>query len=51
MPTLFRFVVILCVLAALVYGGMVALVHLVNPKQGEMTVPVQIPAPPQNPSQ
>ena len=42
---------ILCVLAALVYGGMVALVHLVNPKQGEMTVPVQIPAPPQNPSQ
>ena len=40
MPTLFRFVMTLAVLAGLAYGAMVALVMFVEPKQGEMTVKV-----------
>ena len=42
MPTLFRFLVTLGVLAALAYGAMFALVAYVEPRQGEMSV--RIPA-------
>lgn len=42
MPTLFRFLVTLGILAALVYGAMFALVAYVEPRQGEMSV--RIPA-------
>ncbi len=35
-PTLFRFLLILAILAALVYGGMVALVTYVEPQQHEI---------------
>lgn len=42
MPTLFRFVMILGVIAALGYGAMIALVFLVTPKQTELTVRVPI---------
>ena len=38
MPTLFRFVTILAVLAGLAYGAMYALAVLVEPNTGEMTV-------------
>ena len=38
MPTLFRFVVTLAVLAGIVYGTMFALVMFVNPKQAELSV-------------
>lgn len=38
MPTLFRFLTTLVFIAGLVYGGMYALVLLVEPNQGEMTV-------------
>lgn len=38
MPTLFRFVVTLAVLAGIVYGTMFALVMFVNPKQVELSV-------------
>jgi hypothetical protein len=37
MPTLFRFVITLCVLAALGYGAMLALVILVEPNKGEIS--------------
>lgn len=47
MPTLFRFLVTLGILAALVYGAMYALVMYVEPKKGEMTV--RIPAEKINP--
>lgn len=47
MPTLFRFLTILAVLAGLVYGGMYALVTMVEPNKGEMTV--RIPADRLNP--
>lgn len=40
MPTLFRFLMTLAVLAALAYGAMVALVMFVEPNQGEMSVRV-----------
>jgi len=55
MPSLFRFLMTLAVLAALAYGAMVALVMFVEPNQGEMSVrvptdrlnqPGQQPAPP-----
>lgn len=41
MPTLFRFIAFLAVLAGLVFGGMVALVTFVEPQPREMseTVP------------
>jgi hypothetical protein len=42
MPTLFRFLTIIAVVAALVYGAMFALVFLVKPTPGEMVVPVPI---------
>ncbi|MBN9242026.1 MAG: histidine kinase [Mesorhizobium sp.] len=38
MPTLFRFVVTLAVLAGIAYGTMFALVMFVNPKQAELSV-------------
>jgi hypothetical protein len=42
MPTLFRFLMIIGVLVGLVYGVMFALVTLVEPKKGEMTVRVPL---------
>lgn len=38
MPTLFRFLTTLAILAGLIYGGMYALVSYVEPNRGEMTV-------------
>ncbi|MCT8998013.1 histidine kinase [Chelativorans intermedius] len=40
MPTLFRLLTILAVLAGLFYGGMFALATFVQPKRVEMTVDV-----------
>lgn len=37
MPSLIRFLVIVGILAALVYGGMIALVTFVEPQPREMT--------------
>ncbi len=42
MPTLIRLIIALLFLAGLAYGGMVALVTLVEPEQREVTV--RIPA-------
>ena len=42
MPTLFRFLLTIGILAGLVYAAMFALVVLVEPRQGEMSV--RIPA-------
>ena len=42
MPTLFRFLMTLAILAGLAYGAMYALVLYVEPNRGEMTV--RIPA-------
>ena len=42
MPTLFRFLMIIAVVVALVYGAMVALAVLVKPTPGELVVPVPI---------
>jgi hypothetical protein len=42
MPTLFRFLTVLAVLAAIAYGAMFALVTFVEPRKGEMSV--RIPA-------
>ncbi|MEO5806559.1 hypothetical protein [Devosia sp.] len=42
MPTLIRLVITLLFLAGLVYGGMIALVAYVQPKQKEVTI--RIPA-------
>ena len=38
MPTLFRFLTILAVLAGMAYGAMYALAVYVEPRTGEMTV-------------
>jgi hypothetical protein len=38
MPTLIRLLVVLGLIAAAIYGGMIALVVLVEPSQREMTV-------------
>lgn len=38
MPTLFRFLTVLAILAGLGYAGMYALVTFVEPRQGEMSV-------------
>jgi hypothetical protein len=40
MPTLFRFLFILAMIAGVIYGGMVALVVLVEPREREITVRV-----------
>ena len=42
MPTLFRFVTTLAVLAALAYGAMFALATFVKPNKGEMSERVAI---------
>jgi hypothetical protein len=42
MPTLFRFIITIAVLAGIVYGAMFALVIFVEPKQAELSV--RIPA-------
>lgn len=42
MPTLFRFVITLCILAALGYGAMLALVILVEPRTGEISERIPI---------
>ncbi|EKF42005.1 hypothetical protein [Nitratireductor indicus] len=49
MPTLFRLVVIIAVLAGLVYGAMVALATFVQPQTGEISV--RIPPEKLNPPQ
>jgi uncharacterized membrane protein YdfJ with MMPL/SSD domain len=36
-PTLFRFLAFLLIVAAIVFGGMIALVTFVEPQQREMT--------------
>ena len=47
MPTLFRFLFIIGVIAGLIYGSMVALVFFVEPKEREVTV--RIPSEKLNP--
>ncbi len=42
MPTLFRFLVTIGVIAGIAYGAMFALVTFVEPKKGEMTVRVPL---------
>ncbi|MGF9694782.1 MULTISPECIES: hypothetical protein [unclassified Rhizobium] len=49
MPTLFRFLFILAVIAGIIYGSMVALVFLVEPREREITV--RIPSERLNPPQ
>lgn len=47
MPTVFRFLTIIAILIALVYGAMFLLVLTVKPRQGEMSerVPIEQPKP------
>jgi hypothetical protein len=40
MPSLFRFLTVVCLLGAIVYGGMLALAHWFDPKPREITVSV-----------
>jgi hypothetical protein len=40
MPSLFRFLAVLAVIAGVVYGAIFALANFVNPKPREMTVTV-----------
>jgi len=42
MPTLFRFLVTLGIIAGIVYGAMFALVTYVEPRKGEMIVRVPL---------
>jgi hypothetical protein len=42
MPTLFRLLVTLGILAGLAYGAMFALVSYVEPRKGEMTVRIPV---------
>ena len=42
MPTLFRFLFVVAVLAGLGFGAMLALAYLVEPDPREITVPVQV---------
>jgi hypothetical protein len=42
MPTLFRFLVTIGIIAGIAYGAMFALVAYVEPKKGEMTVRVPL---------
>ena len=46
MPSLFRFLFVIGLLAALVYGGMIALVTFVQVQPREMTETVTLPKPP-----
>ncbi len=41
MPSLFRFLTILCVLGAIGYGAIFALAHFVEPKPRDITITVQ----------
>lgn len=47
MPSLFRFLFIIAVLAGIAYGAMFALVTFVEPNQGEMSI--RVPAERLNP--
>lgn len=47
MPTLFRFLVIIAILAGIAYGAMYALVTFVEPNRGEMSI--RVPADRLNP--
>lgn len=38
MPSLFRFLTVVAVIAGLIYGGLFALANFVNPKPREMTI-------------
>jgi hypothetical protein len=38
MPTLFRFLFVLAVIGGVIYGGMLALVYLVEPSERDVTV-------------
>ena len=40
MPSLFRFLTVIIVLAAAVYGGLYALAHFVNPNPREISVSI-----------
>ena len=40
MPSLFRFLTVIGVVAGLIYGGMFALAHWFNPKPREITVSI-----------
>jgi hypothetical protein len=40
MPSLFRFLTVVCLLGAIVYGGMLALAYWADPKPREITVSV-----------
>ncbi|HZH53805.1 MAG TPA: histidine kinase [Microvirga sp.] len=40
MPTLFRFLIVVAILAGLGFAGMVALATLVEPEPREITVPI-----------
>ena len=40
MPSLFRFLTVIAVIAGVVYGGIFALANFVNPKPREMTVTI-----------
>ena len=42
MPTLFRLLVTIGILAGLAYGAMFALVSYVEPRKGEMTVRIPV---------
>lgn len=42
MPTLFRFLVTIGIIAGIVYGAMFALATYVEPKKGEMSVKVPL---------
>lgn len=48
MPTLFRFLFVLAAIAGIVYGSMVALVMLVDPRDRDVTV--RIPSERLNPT-
>ena len=49
MPTLFRFLFIVAVIAGVVYGGMASLAYLVEPRERDVTV--RIPSERLNPPQ
>jgi hypothetical protein len=40
MPSLFRFLTVIAVLAAVVYGGIYSLAHFIEPKPREITVSI-----------
>lgn len=46
MPSLFRFLFVLALIAGLIYGGMIALVAFVKVQPREMTQTVTLPKPP-----